>query len=311
MGESVLVAIDRQLTRLPLAGILALSAGLVGVVGAAHYRVGFEISLAIFFLLPVAIASWYGNRSSGFLISLLSALTAVFFDLAAGHTYTHSVIPFWNGLALLAFFLISAGLLDMVRARLHLEQQLARTDALTGILNSRAFLEHMGYIIALAKRDGAPLSLAYIDLDNFKQINDQYGHSEGDGVLQTVGDTLRETIRRTDAAARVGGDEFVLLLPVTDTAAAKTLVAKLKEKLAQGLALHIPQVTCSIGVVTFLSPPDSSDEAIRIADKLMYRAKDQGKNAIVFETCTRDKDGRLVPCDDMPQGGNHIRVSGA
>lgn len=301
----MLAAIDGLLIRFPKAGIFALSIIFIGVIAVAHYRVGFEISTTILYLGPVAIASWYSSRNSGFLISLLSALAAVFTDLAAGHIYSHRIIPFWNGLVLFAFFLISAGLLDMLRARLHLEHQLARTDALTGILNSRAFLEHMGYIIALSKRDGAPITLAYIDLDDFKQVNDSHGHSAGDGVLQTVGDTLRESIRRTDTAARLGGDEFVLLLPVTDATAARTLVEKLKDKLVQELARRTPQVTCSIGVVTFLSPPDNADEAIRMADTLMYRAKDLGKNAVVFETCRRGENGRLVPCDDMLHGGGH------
>lgn len=298
----MLAAIDRQLTRLPPAGIFALSALFVGVIGLAHYRIGFEISLTILYLGPVAIASWYGNRNHGFLISLLSASTAAIVDLAAGHPYSYAIIPFWNGVALFAFFMIGAGLLDMLRARLHLEHQLARTDALTGILNSRAFVEHMGYIIALAKRDKAPLSLAFIDLDDFKQINDRHGHSEGDRVLLTVGETLRESIRRTDTAARLGGDEFVLLLPVTDAAAASTLVDKIRERLVRKLARHVSSVTCSIGVVTFLSPPENADEAIRVADMLMYRAKDHGKNAVIFETCSRDAHGRLAPCVDQMQG---------
>jgi diguanylate cyclase (GGDEF)-like protein len=180
--------------------------------------------------------------------------------------------------------MIGVALLDMLRERLHLEQQLARTDALTGILNSRAFLEHMGYIIALAQRDGTPLTLAYIDLDDFKRINDTRGHSEGDRVLQIVGTTLRESIRRTDAVARLGGDEFALLLPVTDEEAARTLIGKLKLRLIEALARRPVPVACSIGAVTFRQPPASPDDAIRMADIIMYKAKAQGKNAIVFQT---------------------------
>jgi len=275
------------------------------VISVANYAIGYEISTEIFLLIPVAIAAWYGNLPCGFIVAFAAAMANAIADLKAGHQYSSQLIPIWNGLAQLAFFAIGVGLLHMLRTRLHIEQQLARTDPLTGILNSRAFAEHMSYIIALAKRDGAPLTLAYIDLDDFKQVNDKHGHSEGDSVLQTVGDTLRDSTRRTDAAARLGGDEFVLLLPVTDAAAAKTLVEKLKDKLAQGLARHAPQVTCSIGVVTFLSPPDHVDEAIRVADSLMYKAKDHGKNATVFETCRRDEHGRLLPCEELMQDARH------
>jgi diguanylate cyclase (GGDEF)-like protein len=280
----MLAAIDRRLTRLPAAAVFTLAAGLLALIGLIHYWIGYEISLTVLYLAPVAIASWYAGRNSGFLIALLSATSAAVLDLAAGHAYSHPVIPFWNGVALLVFFLISAGLIDMLRARLHLEHHLARTDALTGILNSRAFLEHMGYIIALSQRDGAPFTLAYIDLDNFKQVNDRHGHSEGDRVLQTVGNVLRDSIRRTDAVARLGGDEFALLLPVTDEAAAATLIEKLKLHLDQALSGRPLPIACSIGAVTFRQPPSCPDEAVRLADVVMYKAKARGKNTVVLET---------------------------
>jgi diguanylate cyclase (GGDEF)-like protein len=272
------------LTRLPAVGIFLLAAGAVALIGLVDYSTGYEISLAILYFGPVAFATWYANRSYGYLAAVLATVVGIRADLSAGHAYTHSVIPFWNGFVQLAFYLISVRLMDMLRARLHVEQRLARTDALTGILNSRAFVEHMGYIIALARRDGAPMTLAYIDLDNFKQVNDNHGHSEGNRLLQLVGRTLRDSVRQTDAVARLGGDEFALLLPVTDADAAKKLVGKLKLRLDRELSQGHPTITCSVGAVTFLQPPASADAAIRIADGLMYQAKRQGKNAAVFET---------------------------
>lgn len=280
----MLSAIHRYLSRLPAAGVLAPAVLALGLVGLADYVLGAETSVTLLYLVPVSFGTWYGSRAYGFALALLSAIVAIGTDLASGYPYSHAVIPFWNGLLQLAFFTIGVGLLDMLRERLHLEQKLARTDALTGILNSRAFVEHMGYIIALSQRDGAPITLAYIDLDDFKQINDTRGHSAGDKVLRIVGHTLRTSIRRTDAVARLGGDEFALLLPVTNQEAARTLIGKIKLRLTEALALHSFPVGCSIGAVTFREPPASPDEAIRIADRVMYQAKSQGKNAIVFQT---------------------------
>jgi diguanylate cyclase (GGDEF)-like protein len=283
-GDDVLSAIHRYLSRLPAAGVFVLALLALGLVGVADYLTGPETSVVFLYLVPVAFGTWYGSRTYGFVLTLLSALTAIATDLASGQPYSHTVIPFWNGLLQFIFSMIGVGLLDMLRERLHLEQKLARTDALTGILNSRAFVEHMGYIIALSRRDGAPITLAYIDLDDFKQVNDTRGRSAGDKVLRIVGHTLRTSIRRTDAVARLGGDEFALLLPVTNQEAARTLIGKIKLRLTEALALHSFPVGCSIGAVTFRAPPANADEAIRIADRVMYQAKSQGKNAIVFQT---------------------------
>lgn len=279
----MLSAVHRYLSRLPAAGVFLLALLVLSVVGVADYLTGPETSVVFLYLVPVAFGTWYGSRAAGMTLAILSAVIAIATDLASGQPYSHTVIPFWNGLLQAAFFTAGVGLLDMLRERLHVEQKLARTDPLTGILNSRAFVEHMGYIIALSQRDGAPITLAYIDLDDFKQINDTRGHSAGDKVLRIVGHTLRSSIRRTDAVARLGGDEFALLLPVTNQEAARTLIGKIKLRLTEALALHSFPVGCSIGAVTFREPPASPDEAIRIADRVMYQAKNQGKNAIVFE----------------------------
>lgn len=290
----MLAAVHRFLTRMPATGIVLLAGTAVALIGVIDYLVGHETSMAILYLGPVAFATWYTNRRPGYLIAMLSAIAGVGAILGSDAVFSHPVIPFWNGIVQLAFYLISARLIDMLRARLYIEQRLARTDALTGILNSRAFVEHMGYIIALSQRDGAPMTLAYIDLDNFKQVNDRHGHSEGDRVLQIVGDALRTSIRRTDAVARLGGDEFALLLPVTDGEAARTLVGKIRIRLNRELAQNHPNVTCSIGAVTFVNAPGSADDAIRIADSVMYRAKNQGKNVVVFETVDEKPDSVAV-----------------
>ena len=284
LDECVLTAIDRFLSRLSTTAIFNLSVAIVVLIGLADYRVGYVISLSVLYLAPVAIASWYGSQMTGMLISGLAAVFTAYPEFALDSSREHSFIGAWEGAVGFLFFLISSNLLVKLRSKLHLEHQLARTDPLTGILNSRAFLDHMIYIIALSHRDGAPLTLAYIDLDNFKQVNDRFGHSEGDRLLQSVGQTLQDSIRRTDVVARLGGDEFALLLPVTNEEAARILIGKIKLKLDKTLTNCPQEVACSIGSVSFLQPPSTPDEAVRMADLAMYKAKRLGKNRIHFET---------------------------
>jgi diguanylate cyclase (GGDEF)-like protein len=120
--------------------------------------------------------------------------------------------------------------------------------------------------------------LAYIDLDNFKTVNDTYGHLIGDSLLRLVADTIRNNIRTTDVLARLGGDEFVVLLPETDFEQSEIVINKVQTQLLDEMKKNNWPVTFSIGAVTFLTPPESVDEMIKKADNLMYSAKKNGKN---------------------------------
>ena len=269
-----------KLSRVRIFGVALLGVALVGV---SDYLVGFEISLSVFYLGPVGIATWYAGRNTGVLIALISTLSAFAANLGAGHIVTRPGIMIWNGLLHFGFMLVVAYLLDSLRIHIESEQELARSDSLTGIVNRRAFLEHLQYHLDLAAREEKPITLAYIDLDNFKRINDRGGHEEGDRVLRLVASTLTESVRRTDMVARLGGDEFALLIAGADRAGAESLIEKVRQSLVQALDGEQSVVTCSIGCVTFQVPPPTADTAIRTADTLMYKVKSQGKNAVAFE----------------------------
>ncbi len=275
-------SINMVLIKLSQARIIALAIAGVVLVGLIDYVTGYELSFSVFYLGPVALATWYGSRRSGVFVSVLSSIVWVVVDLSAGHLYTYQAIVVWNGLVRLAFFLISVTLLAALREHLKGEQFLARTDSLTGALNSRAFAERLQFSLALCGRDGKPVTLAYVDLDNFKRINDLQGHGAGDRVLKIVAKTLLDTTRRTDAVARVGGDEFALLLPNTDLAGAQSVISKLEQSLREKMHSGNSPVTCSIGSVTFSKPPVSADEALKAADGVMYKVKREGKNAVAF-----------------------------
>src|SRR5205823_7996192 len=129
----------------------------------------------------------------------------------------HAGVGLWNGIALFAMLVLTAGLVARVRSGMHRERRLARTDPLTGAANGRTFYETAATEARRAQRSGRPLTLAYLDLDNFKQLNDHLGHAAGDEALVEVVKSLQPALRVADLLARLGGDEFALLLP--DTAA--------------------------------------------------------------------------------------------
>ena len=163
---------------------------------------------------------------------------------------------------------------------------LATTDPLTGAANRRHFKKELVYEIERSSRHSRIFSLAYFDLDDFKDVNDHHGHEEGDKVLKAVVEIARSRLRKTDLVARIGGDEFAILLPETDTTITDSPVKDLDNNLKQSMRDGGWPVTISCGVVIFRTPPASADDAISAADRLMYQVKASGKNAsreAVFE----------------------------
>ena len=129
-----------------------------------------------------------------------------------------------------------------------------------------------------------PLTLAYIDLDNFKTVNDQLGHVTGDQVLRAVVSSVKKNIRRTDIVARLGGDEFALLLPETNQESARVVLSKVQDGLLEEMRINNWPVTVSIGVLTCRVAPPSTDALVSMADELMYSVKHDGKNGIKYAT---------------------------
>ena len=171
---------------------------------------------------------------------------------------------------------------DITERREHIEQlrHLADHDPLTGVLNRRGFNRSLQGHIAWTRRHGVTGALLIIDLDNFKQQNDTYGHDAGDEVLVTVTHSLLERLRATDVVGRLGGDEFAVLLPDTNPAQADLLTRSLSEEIFRPDANAA--ITASIGLVCFENLPKLTAElAITCADRAMYAAKSGGRNQYV------------------------------
>jgi len=168
----------------------------------------------------------------------------------------------------------------------HRLEHLATHDGLTGLPNRVLFRDRLEQALRLAEREGTRLAVVFVDLDNFKAVNDTLGHAAGDRLIRSVAERLRESMRDSDTVARLGGDEFVVLMPAL-RASGDAFAATL-ERVLQGLRAHIKTegrqfgVTCSMGVAVFPDDARDADALLVRADEAMYRAKQAGKDGLGF-----------------------------
>jgi diguanylate cyclase (GGDEF)-like protein len=191
----------------------------------------------------------------------------------------------------------------MVIVRFHgalaAERRLATIDAATGALNRRAFTAVAERERRRAERSGRPLSLAYLDLDGLKDVNDRLGHRAGDRALRAAAAALASSLRAGDLIGRVGGDEFALLLPDTDVLGAARASERVRHTVAAACRERDVPVTVSVGTATFRFPPTSVDDMLSAADRLMYRSKEAGGNRVT---------GSAVPFHVIRWGGGGLRL---
>lgn len=265
-------------SRLP---VIATGYALLVFVGIIDYLVGHEVTFSLFYLAPVSFVAWYSTRRTALLIALIAAALWVSINVIQEH-YSRPYAPYLNFLIRLTVFLIIVWLLDALKAALNKEKELARIDFLTGAASRLAFFEILKMELSRSRRYAHSFVIAYIDLDNFKEVNDKEGHEEGDNVLRRVVLLFREELRATDIVARLGGDEFALILPEMDEPEAKVVFSKLQEKLLREMKEMNWPITFSIGVLICGKGKDDAEDLVRLADDLMYSVKRSGKNAIRY-----------------------------
>jgi diguanylate cyclase (GGDEF)-like protein len=257
-----------------VAGFLVLCIGIVDAL------TGYEITLGFFYAAPVMLVTWHYGFWPGALLSIATIVGMFIVDnFVTRHIPfpSHDLIPYWNTAIRLSYFILIVWILDKLRSALKREQMYARRDFLTGLANTLAFDERMRAEIDRARRYGHPLSLAYMDCDDFKQVNDRFGHNVGDRLLRTVAQEMQMHMRTADVLARMGGDEFAVILPETGADEAVAIMRKLQDRMARTAAVDERAVSFSIGVVTFVTPVDTVDEALKMADQLMYEVRTAAK----------------------------------
>jgi diguanylate cyclase (GGDEF)-like protein len=275
----VLQSFVHYLEQAPKLLIFVLGLLSVFIISTIDYFVVIDISLSIFYLIPIILTTWIVGKNGGFIISLVSTFGWFFADVNSKN-YLYAWLPYWNAGVRLGFFLTISYLLFRFKAAYEKERYLARTDVLTGAVNRRFFLELLELEIKRSHRYKHPLTLAYLDIDDFKMVNDKFGHRTGDELLKLLTVTIQNQIRATDVFSRLGGDEFALLMPETNYQSAQKSLLRLQQQLRQTIQNRAFPVSFSIGAITFIKVPKSVEATLEKADRLMYEVKLRGKNGL-------------------------------
>jgi diguanylate cyclase (GGDEF)-like protein len=259
---------------------LLAAAALTGAVYALTLRTPPELQLGILYVIPVLLVARQDGIGWGIVFALATAVLRFAVGLEQLPPETALTFRALNEVAYLA--VVGLGITGLSQLR-HTQEQLellATHDSLTNVLNARAFAAELAQELGRNRRYGRPLALIYLDLDDFKKVNDAHGHATGDAVLRLVADAMRSAVRGADLVGRLGGDEFGVLMPETDGAVAHAAATRLGTGI-RTVFRGTPSVTASIGVVAVAGTEAGSDELLRKADHAMYEAKRAGKDRVV------------------------------
>ena len=287
-----------RLAHLPRPVVLLFALALIIAIASLDAATGPKLSLNVFYLLPVMLVAWVTASTAYGLIAVLATFLVGPLQAYLDGFHVYSLpVALWNaGVRAAVFCVVLLLLAEMRRLFVRLREQ-SHTDELTGVANRRAFVLAAANEIERSLRYRHMVSLAYLDIDGFKGVNDRLGHAVGDRVLVALAAAIRATARSVDTVARLGGDEFAVLMPETDEDAALPLADRLREVCSLASGPGASHVTCSVGVVTFNRPPRDLEELLTSADALMYEAKAAGGDAVRHASVGAPEPvkGRLLP----------------
>jgi diguanylate cyclase (GGDEF)-like protein len=268
--------------------MVALALATIGVMAFLDSQYGVALSFTALYLIPVAVIAWYIGRAGGRVAALVAGLAKVTADLFPAYAPQPVAVVAWNAATIIVLSMVVGEVLTRLHAAIESEHDLARTDALTGLPNTRSFHELAILELERARRYRRTFTVAVMDLDHFKSVNDTLGHHVGDRLLRDVGQALRSNLRKVDVVARLGGDEFTIMLPETDAEQAQVALSHVRIALRELTDQYGPEVKASIGAVTFRTAPESVGDMVRIADTAMYRAKAEGRDRVEAVTMPDD-----------------------
>lgn len=240
---------------------------------------GPHLSLNPLYLVPLCFTTWCLGRVAGFITGLVAVIATFYINGPGDGLALHSTtITAWNA-AMRTFAVVFMILfVGAFRRTFDREQANARIDPLTGLGNRRSFDSECSRLELTTARDNRILLCGLIDVDDFKSVNDRYGHAVGDEVLRIVARSLVSAVRPYDITARLGGDEFAFCLAVRDEVAARLKTQKIHDLISAALKASEWSVTCTLGAATGVD----IDATLIVADLAMYKSKDAGKDSWLF-----------------------------
>lgn len=253
---------------------------LILIIAGADYYIGDILSLYLLYLFPIVFLSFNDKRNISLIAAIFSSILWISVDYQLGSLQPSLIFASIESVSRIIIFTLSAFFISAYRqTHLILEQQAFR-DEKTGVYNYRAFLEIGTKELSLISRTQQSATLAYFDMDNFKAINDQYGHSKGDQVLVTFTQLVTSIIRSSDIFARIGGDEFVILFLGSTTEQSLPQIELIQSNFNKTMKKEGFPTTISVGMLN-VNNNDTLELVTQKADYLMYQAKEQGKNKII------------------------------
>jgi len=262
---------------------IALGLVLLLLVAAIDYVTGFRLRLTELYLVALLVLTWVIGRLFGVLMSIVACTSWAYLEAVNGRYIDNPSLLYWDWGGVLFGFVVMVVALTELRKALDDAHFKSRKDTLTGLVNKGGFYQVVSAEIEVCRRYKRTLSIAYIDCDNFKMVNDKFGHHVGDELLRVISKTMLRKLRSSDLPGRLGGDEFAVMLPETNAEACRMVIEMLQQRLLHEMKEHNWPVTFSIGIATFLRMPASIEDMIRQADKLMYAVKNSSKGAIKQE----------------------------
>ena len=278
----VLSIINARMQKLPR---VSFACGILLCIAVGYFDAlrGSQLDFSIFYLIPVLWLTWISGRAPGLWLAVISIAVSIRVEIHAGGMSRNGFFLAWNEFMWIILFATAVYLVDALARALEREAKLSRHDFLTKAYNAKAFREILEVEAHRCRRYNRPLSIAYIDCDDFKKFNDRFGHHRGDELLKTASDIIHRGLRLTDTFARLGGDEFAVILPETHNRDAKNIFLRICKTLSEAMIIRELNTTFSVGVATFLSPPVELDGMIQTADALMRDVKKTVKNMVNAE----------------------------
>ena len=234
--------------------------------GVVDYATGYRYAFSPLYLFPVLLASAALGRLAGMVVALTAALVWTLAQQPPGTSDFSLKLIAWNTTMRFAVL----GFIAWLLSELELEMQDARHDYLTRLYNRRHFMQSLEAERNRSDRTGVPFSVLSLDLDQFKRLNDTHGHAAGDEALRVVAGVLSGGARAMDVSARMGGDEFSVLLPEADASVARSIAQRLLAAATDEFQRRDWSIGISLGIVTAIGAAETADEMLRRADDAMY-----------------------------------------